>query len=71
MLFSSLVPSLVHILAGLVGLALACFEPVFRSAVLAHKFVSTEAGADLFSNPVCAMLAAWRPLNFSGRRCNG
>ena len=33
MLFSTLVPSLIHILCGLVGLALACLQPVFKAAV--------------------------------------
>ncbi len=38
---------LIHILSGLVGLALACLQPVFRAAVLAQEFASTETGKDL------------------------
>jgi hypothetical protein len=44
MLFSTLIPSVAHILGGLVGLVLACLQPVFRAAMLAQKHVSTETG---------------------------
>ncbi len=43
MLFSTLVPSLIHILCGLVGLALACLQPVFRAAVLAQDFAKDKS----------------------------
>lgn len=41
LLFSSLVPSLVHILSGFVGLVLACVQTVFKSAELSQSFVNT------------------------------
>ncbi len=46
MLFSTLVPSLIHILCGLVGLALAYLQPVFRAAVLAQEFAKDQSVED-------------------------
>ena len=47
MLFSTLIPSIIHIIGGLVGLALACLELVFNSARRAQEFIETEPGEDV------------------------
>ncbi len=58
MLFSTLVPSLIHILCGLVGLALACLQPVFRAAVSAQKFAKDESVEDVTQQ---TKLRTWYP----------
>ena len=47
MLFSTLFPSLVHILGGLVGLALAYLQPVFKAALSALEIARTAKGEDI------------------------
>ncbi len=58
MLFSTLVPSLIHILCGLVGLALAYLQPVFRAAVLAQEFAKDQSVEDA---PKQTKLRYWYP----------
>ncbi len=58
MLFSTLVPSLLHVLGGLVSLALACLQPIFSAAVKAQEFTSTETGENV---PKDTKLLYWYP----------
>ncbi len=58
MLFSTLVPSLLHVLGGLVSLALACMQPIFSAAMKAQEFTSTATGENV---PKDTKLLYWYP----------
>ena len=58
MLFSTLLPSLVHVLGGLVGLVLACLLWVFESAKSAQEFAKDSRLEDVTKQ---TKLTTWYP----------
>ena len=58
MLFSTLLPSLIHILGGLVGLVLACLWGVLDAPRLAQAFVVAAPGTEVVKD---SKLTTWYP----------